>query len=121
MNVQLLNEGTRKARKQHQCFHCYRPIWPGETYLFTTCKYDHVYTLAMHPDCSAASAYYQKFCGLKFWDYDAGIPPLADQMRDGDFDLDCAALRGHFPHVITRMEFSEQRAAIHVNEWEMPL
>lgn len=115
--IHVLNEGVRKARKEHQCFDCYRPIPVGEDHFFQTCKSDHVYTLRQHKDCRAASDFYRKFHKLPDWDFDDGIPPLADMMRDyGERELDLAMLRGHFPHVVCRIEWHEQMADLRLRK-----
>jgi len=85
----LLTEGIRTARKKHQCFDCYRPIYPRERYKFTTCTMD----------------------GSS--DFDDGFPPLADMIDNcGEFEADMALLRGRFPHVVCRMEFTQKIAEI---------
>lgn len=105
----ILAEGTRRARKRHQCFQCYRPIEPGTEYNFFTGKYDYIYTLAMHKDCDDAAAFYCKKAGISTWDYGEGYPPLFDMMQDGgEVELDIALIRGHFPHVACRLEFLDQ-------------
>ena len=105
--VQMLNQGIRKARKPHQCFHCYRNIVPGETYGFQTNKYDHVYTIAWHLDCEELAAKYRR---LAAHDYDdEGWPGLRDEWCDsGEYRTECNAWRGHYPHVVARMELSDQ-------------
>lgn len=111
--VTLLTYGQRRARKPHQCFDCYRTIPAGEVYAFQTCKLDGVYTLAQHLDCSVASEEYRQTAGLSDWDFDDGIPPLADIIRDGgEFAIDVAGLRGRFPHVACRLELNEQLAQL---------
>lgn len=111
--VTLLDQGTRRARKSHQCFDCYRTIPAGEEYHFSTCKYDHVYTLCQHKDCRAASEFYRKVHRIDDWGFDDGIPPLADMVSDlGELTLDMATLRGHFPHVVCRIELGDQLAGI---------
>lgn len=109
--IEVLSEGTRKARKEHQCFDCYRPIVKGQVYAFQTCKYDDVYTICQHQDCRAASEFYRKSSGLSFWDFDDGIPPLMDIISDGgEYEADYNYLRGYFPHVVCRLEWHEQKA-----------
>ena len=111
--IKILGQGLRVARKQHRCFDCYRPIRKGESYHFGTYKYDDVYTLHHHIDCRAASDFYQKFHGLKYNDFDDGIPPLSDMISDGgEREIDHATLRGHFPHVVCRMEYTDQMEEI---------
>ena len=115
--ITVLSEGTRKARKPHQCYHCYRTIPVGETYRFQTCKYDDVYTLCWHKDCAEAAEAYRRDQRLSVWDYDYGYPPLRDEWIDsGEFELMCNAYRGQFPHVVCRMELSEQKAALRHGE-----
>ena len=113
MTITLLDSGTRKARKNHQCFHCYRPIRRGEEYNFSTCKYeDRVYTLAMHPDClKAANFFMDTILNAQPFDWDEGCPPLMDMVWDNDGQDDIDILRGHFPHVACRLEFHEQKRA----------
>lgn len=107
--VEVLNRGTRKARKEHQCFHCYRPIVKGEVYEFSTNKYDYVYTLCAHKDCNEAALFYMDKIGTPSWDWEDGYPPLADQISDnGEWDIDLNHIRGHFPHVTCRLEFHGQ-------------
>ena len=109
--VRLLDSGVRKARRPHQCFDCYRTIPAGEVYAFSTCKYDHVYTICQHIDCRDASDHYRAIAGLRDYDFDDGIPPLADIIRDGgEFRHDVDCLRGHYPHVACRLDLNEQMA-----------
>jgi len=113
--IETLNRGTRKARKPHQCYDCYRMIVPGEAYAFGTFKYDDVYTLKHHLDCMAASAHYIKFHNISY-DHDDGIQPLADMISDGgEHESDHAMLRGYFPHVVCRLELNNQMSEI---RWE---
>ncbi|MEP2955556.1 MAG: hypothetical protein ABJN39_09470 [Sulfitobacter sp.] len=111
--VEVLSEGCPKARKHHQCFHCYRSIAPGTKHRKSTLKYDGVYTLRMHLDCDALWDRYMKDNGLSHWrDFPDGSPPLADEFVDsGEFRHLCNAYRGFFPHVVARLEFSSKREA----------
>ncbi len=105
--VQMLNQGIRKARKPHQCFHCYRDIVPGETYGFQTNKYDHVYTIAWHLDCEELAAKYRDLTGHHY--DDEGWQGLrAEWCENGEYYTECDAWRGHYPHVVARMELSDQ-------------
>lgn len=111
--IQVLAEGTRRARMYHQCFDCYRSIAPGDLYAFQTCKYDDVYTIAQHLDCRDLAREYRCDVGLTAYDYDDGLPPLADDWRDsGEHDALCDVYRGRYPHVICRFELSDQLAEI---------
>lgn len=112
--VESLAFGERKARKQHQCFDCYRTIPKGDVYDFQTLKYDGIYTICQHKDCADASEFYCEFHGISPWDFDNdGVPPLADMIADsGEFDSDMGLLRGHFPHVVCRLELNMQLARL---------
>ena len=106
----ILDSGTRTARKEHLCFDCGRPIVPGAKYLFQVNTYEGCTTIKQHPDCADASEHYRIAAGLLMSDFWDGIPPLTEMISDGgEFDLDCALLRGHFPHVVCRLEFSRQK------------
>lgn len=107
--IEELNRGRVKGRKAHQCFDCYRMIPKGVEHDFGTFKYDRIYTLRWHDDCKKAAEFYLKFHDLRSRDFDNGFPPLADMISDmGERDIDQAALRGHFPHVVCRLELNGQ-------------
>lgn len=109
--VTTLAEGTRKARKSHQCFHCYRDIPNGETYGFQTNKYDYVYTICWHLDCEELAREYRNISDLCD---DEGWGPLRDQWCDsGEYERECDWWRGHYPHVVARMELSDQIREAH--------
>ena len=109
---ELIADGTRKARKAHQCYDCYRPIREGESHYYQTVKGDYIDTIRMHHDCRKASDFYIKFHDLKYYHFDTdGYPPLADMISDfGEYMIDHNVLRGHFPHVVCRLEWHEQMA-----------
>jgi hypothetical protein len=114
--IEILNQGRRKARKDHQCYDCYRPIRRGDLHSFGTYKYDDVYTIRHHIDCMEASEFYRKSHDFSYYDFCDGIPPLADMISDaGERELDYNLLRGHYPHVVCRMEYSKQVSDI---KWE---
>jgi len=102
-----LAQGERTARKSQRCFHCCREIPPGTRYGFQTNKYDYVYTLAWHLDCNELARSYRRLTGE---DYDdEGYPGLRDQWCDsGEYYVECDAWRGFYPHVIARMELTDQ-------------
>jgi hypothetical protein len=103
--VTLISEGTRKARKPRQCFHCYRTIPAGETYGFQTCKYDSVYTLSWHLDCEEMAREYRDPYSYA----DEGWGPLRDDLvGSGQYQDELDAFRGQFPHVVCRMELTDQ-------------
>lgn len=108
---QIISDQQVTARKAHRCFCCGADIVKGTTHRKSVLKYDHVYTLRTHNDCEAASDYLIKFHRLGYWDFDDGIPPLADIMG-GEFEADCNTLRGHFPHVVARLELLRDLAEI---------
>ena len=110
-----INRGERTGRKEHQCFDCYRMIPAGKRHYFFTGKSDgEIYTLRSHIDCHAASDHYNSEDGFDLWD---GVPPLRDMLSDsGEFEADCNMLRGHFPHVVFRLEWIEQIAGVRFGE-----
>lgn len=103
----VLDQGVRTARKSHQCFHCYRDIAPGHEYGFQTNKYDYVYTLSWHLDCDKLATECHRLAG---WPYDEeGYSPLRDEWCDsGEYASECTNWRGLYPHVVARMELSDQ-------------
>lgn len=107
MSIEILGHGTRKARKEHQCWNCYRPIEKGTEYNYGTFKYDDVYTIKSHKDCQDAASYH--FQDYSYYDFCDGYPPLLDHINDGEGQIDIDALRGHFPHVACRLEFHSQK------------
>lgn len=105
--VVTLAEGTRKARKAHQCFHCYRDIPPGTVHGFQTNKYDYVYTIRWHLDCEELARECRTLADI--WGDDEGWGPLRDQWCDsGEYQSECDGWRGLYPHVVARMELSDQ-------------
>lgn len=105
--VTILSYGTRTARKHHQCFECYRAIAPQQKYGFQTNVYDgRVYTLAWHLDCGEFAHEYRKTSD--WYDDGEGFPPLRDMMCYGEYEADCDAWRGFYPHVVARMELTDQ-------------
>ncbi len=107
--IEELNRGLVKGRNPHQCFDCYRAIPKGVEHDFGTFKYDAIYTLRWHDDCKKAAEFYLKFHDLRFRDFDDGVPPLADMISYmGEPEVEYATLRGHFPHVVCRLELNNQ-------------
>ena len=106
--VELISAGTRKARKPHQCFHCRRFIGIGGRYGYQTNLYDGaIYTLSWHLDCEECA---NEVRGLSFDVYDdEGWGPLRDEWLDsGEYEAECDAWRGFYPHVVARMELTDQ-------------
>lgn len=109
--VTIISEGTRRARKPRRCFHCCRDIALGETYGFQTNKYDHVYTIAWHLDCEALAAECRALADHDY--YDEGWPGLREDWCDqGEYFNECSNWRGFYPHVIARMELTDQLRAL---------
>ncbi len=110
MCVEHLDNGIRKVRKNHQCYHCYQTIPAGTNAEFFTGKIDYIYTLYFHQDCEACWREYESDARLSICDFDDGYPPLMDDWIDsGDFERLCSAYRGKYPHVICRLELPEQK------------
>lgn len=105
--VQILAEGSRIARKEHSCFHCGRAVVKGQSYGFQTCKYDHVYTICWHHDCEALANKCRHLAGN--FCPDEGWQGLRDDWCDsGEYRGECDNWRGFYPHVIARMELTDQ-------------
>lgn len=104
--VKTVGFGTRTARKHHQCFECYRSIGPREKYGFQTNVYDgQIYTLSWHLDCAECGSEYRNGLGYD----DEGFPPLRDDwLESGEYQRNCDDYRGLFPHVVARMELTDQ-------------
>jgi len=120
--VQELARGARRTRKPHRCFDCREIIPAGTEVAFFTGAFDGAaYTLYMHQDCQKA-AWHWRDLAAKAWPncyFDDGYPPLLEDLHDcGEFEAGCNALRGHFPHVVARLELRDQRAEIRHGVWE---
>ena len=109
--TQVLYQGTRKARVLHKCFHCYRKIGHGQRYGYQNNKYDgSVYTLRWHMDCEELANECRDL-GDRY-DMDEGFGPLRDEWcNSGEYHNMIAAWRGQYPHVICRMELTDQLMA----------
>lgn len=107
--VDQLSHGTRKARKPHQCFDCHREIPIGTEYKYQTNVYEgRVYTICQHIDCADCARQYQSDRGPHYYD-DDGVPPMRDDwINSGEYEVNCDAYRGFYPHVIARMELTDQ-------------
>lgn len=104
----LLADFQPRARKHHRCFDCRGWIVPGEKHRRANIVNDGAaYTLRQHLDCMAMSA--EVVAAGYAPDYDDGIPPLReDEGVMEELDL----WRGHYPHVVCRIEFHEQIAEL---------
>lgn len=78
--MDVLDDKTVIARKEHRCDYCCNAIAKGETYRRSTIKADYLYTWKAHQKC-------HKFAGT--WGFEAGfdggegIPPFYDwDVRD---------------------------------------
>lgn len=104
--IVVLQEGTRRAKKAHQCFHCYRMIEPGARYGYQTNKYDFVYTLRWHIDCEEMA---EKVRDPSDHYDDEGWGPLRDDLvYSGEYPECLEDWRGEYPHVVCRMELTDQ-------------
>lgn len=106
--VTVLSEGKKKARKHHQRWHCYRSIASGEIYGFQANSFDgSAYTLKWHTDCEDCAAEYRKLLGNSY--DDDGFQPLRDEwINSGEYKDECNFWRGFYPHVVARMEITDQ-------------
>tara|TARA_R110000822_G_scaffold61930_1_gene152879 strand:- start:167 stop:511 length:345 start_codon:yes stop_codon:yes gene_type:complete len=107
--VDVLSFGERRSRKPHQCFHCYRQIPAGSKLGFQSNVGDgSFYTLYWHIDCERCAAEHRKLSGNDY-DYGDGFGPLRDDWAEsGEYKSVCDAWRGFYPHVVVRMELSDQ-------------
>ncbi len=105
--VVTLDQGVRIAKKPHQCFHCYRDIAPKQAYGFQTNKYDYVYTLCWHLDCEKLASHCRALAD--WYGDDDGWGPLRDMWKEsGEYERECETWRGMYPHVVARMELTDQ-------------
>jgi hypothetical protein len=107
--IESLASGTRTARKPHRCFHCCRAIAPGTKYGYQTNKYDYVYTISWHLDCEKLASEYRELIG-QYYDGDGeGWRGLREDWCDsGEYHINCDDFRGFYPHVIARLELTDQ-------------
>ena len=108
--TQVLQQGTRKARTSHQCFHCYRNITPGTDYGYQNNKQEgSIYTLRWHLDCEELAEKCRKLSGENYYGSDEGWGPLRDDWADsGEYKAMIDTYRGEYPHVVCRMELTDQ-------------
>jgi hypothetical protein len=106
---ELISDTYRVAAKPHRCYDCMRDIAKGERHRVMVGRHEgHIYTLRSHTDCFDASQHY-----IADWypgDYEDGLEPLAEMIWNGDGQGDLDWLRGYFPHVVCRIELSQQLA-----------
>jgi hypothetical protein len=104
--VKTIAQGISTARKHHQCFECYRNIAPNQKYGFQTNIFDgRVYTLKWHLDCAACGSEYR----ISSYYDDDGFPPLRDEwIESGEYKQICNNYHKLFPHVVARMELTDQ-------------
>lgn len=105
------SERRQKARKSHQCFHCYRHVKRGEEYSrqFVVDGGDH-WVIKYHLDCDKLSQKFNAETDLYGFYDDDGVPPVYDSITDsGDFGAICDEYRGRFPHAVTRLEYTGGR------------
>jgi hypothetical protein len=104
----VLSYGIRKIKKTHSCFHCYRKLAIGEKCGYQSNVGDgSVYTIYWHIDCAECAEEDRAISGSD--DYEDGFQPLRDEWVDsGDYKRVCDAWRGFYPHVVARMELTDQ-------------
>lgn len=98
---------VKRTRRDHRCYDCGHVIPAGSRCWSETFVNDGVHTLWCHPDCQKAALHY--CTGMDWPDLADGVPPLHEMIWGGDGQHELDRLRGHFPHVVTRIEFWEQR------------
>jgi len=103
----VIDQGIRKSRKVHRCFECCRDIPIGSDHGFQSNVYDgRAYTLHRHIDCGKCAAEYRNMVA-NYYD-DEGFPPLRDLWCECDYLDELTAWRGYYPHVVARMELTDQ-------------
>jgi hypothetical protein len=109
--VEVLASSTPRAAKPHRYYYCGEMIAKGERHNANACREDGaVYTIRSHTDCHAAALeYISEGYGP---DYEDGVPPLYEMIENGDGQYDLDRMRGHWPHVVCRIELAWQRAEI---------
>jgi len=110
MGIEIISQRHVAGRKHHHCYNCGGTIAPGVIHDKATLKYDHVYTLRSHIDCQAAADDYISHGYAP--DYDDGVPPLYEMIENGDGQYDLDAMRGHWPHVVCRIELGWQKSEL---------
>jgi hypothetical protein len=102
--IWTIRSGMVTTRKPHRCYDCGHVIPKGTRCWSETLEDGHIYGLWYHEDCRRASAQYCKSNPDPAYDYD-GVPPLREMVWGGGDQVELDAMRGHFPHVVTRIEF----------------
>jgi len=104
----IITSGRRMARKTHRCFECCGSIDRGVVYGYQTNTCDgRIYTIRYHVDCDELAKEYFKICGYTFDDGErAGL--REEWCTNGEYHSECDLWRGYYPHVIARMELSDQ-------------
>jgi len=120
MGIEIISQRHVTGRKHHRCYNCSGTIAPGVIHDKATLKYDHVYTLRSHIDCqSAADEYISHGYAPDYYD---GVPPLHEMIADGEGQNDLDAMRGHWPHVVCRIELAWQKSDLaaesRLAEWQ---
>ncbi len=102
--VEQFAYGKRKTRKPHQCFECFHAIPTGTVCDYQTNCYDgRAYTLYSHSDCSDLA---REWRALQDYYYEDGYQPLQEEWAaSGEYEKDCDAWRGFYPHAVTRLAF----------------
>ncbi len=105
----------RTARKSHICDHCRSTIPAGTRYRYGFGVQDGSgYSWRSHLDCAAfASKLWACYC----LDYDEGVDLSEEWSNDTEAMKEW---RGHYPHVICRFEFHQQKFEIKYGRWVAP-
>lgn len=109
--VETISQGTKKARKPHQCFHCYRQIGYDDRHGFkvkVNRQDGSVYTLRWHRDCKECADEYRDYGDYPLLEGE-DFPPLREYfLSSGMYQWELNYLRGFYPHVVARMELTDQ-------------
>jgi len=81
---EVWNRTTPRARRQHTCVQCDRPIVPGEKYLRVGALYDgHWSTITAHITCDEIVRYIAfQVCGQSIYFLDGGDTDLRGNVRE---------------------------------------
>lgn len=114
MTGYFYTETTVTARKHHRCDHCRGWIAPGETYIREVGKWEGKrYAIKGHSDCRALwneafPTYGDPYDGMP---HDLAEAIGGDESRE-TIEHEYNLWRGHYPHVICRLELRWQRGDV---------
>lgn len=109
MSGMFRSERIVVGRKPHRCDYCRCDIPAGAQSVRIAGYYEEFYVVRGHVDCMAAwEQVYDWLAGDEGIDVD-----LARVLDDtGEWDEAISAIRGHYPHVVARLELVQQKAEI---------